>query len=54
MTRVEPDLHDNAVYKYNTLFKYLAILTMPFEGVFFFGTIMGWPNLGLRLSVGFE
>ena len=23
----------------------LACCTMPIEGVFFFGTILGWPNL---------
>mgnify|MGYP000245766621 CR=1 FL=1 len=23
----------------------LALVTMPLEGIFFFGIIMGWPNL---------
>merc|ERR1711935_417353 len=45
MARVEPESSENVGYKFNTLFKYLAILTMPLEGAFFFGTIMGWPNL---------
>lgn len=54
MARVEPESSEqNNEYKYNTLFKYLAVLTMPLEGAFFFGTIMGWPNLGTGLSSQF-
>ena len=43
MPRISPEM--NKEYKYNVLFKFVAILTMPIEGAFFFGTIMGWPNL---------
>ena len=25
--------------------KLLAVLTMPLEGIFFFGILIGWPNL---------
>ena len=31
--------------RYNQFFKYAAVLTMPLEGIFFFGLINGWPNL---------
>ena len=31
--------------KHNKLFSYAAIFTMPIEGIFFFGLIIGWPNL---------
>ena len=43
MARVSPETDQE--FKYNVLFKLVAILTMPIEGAFFFGTIMGWPNL---------
>jgi len=25
--------------------KLIAVLTMPLEGIFFFGILIGWPNL---------
>ena len=31
--------------KYNKFFTYAAIFSMPIEGIFFFGLIIGWPNL---------
>ena len=48
MTKVAPE---KPSYEYNTLFKYVAILTMPLEGIFFFGLINGWPNLVELLKV---
>lgn len=29
----------------NKFLSYAAILTMPIEGIFFFGLAVGWPNL---------
>ena len=52
MTKVAPDSgEEKPSYKYNTLFKYVAILTIPIEGFFFFGLINGWPNLAELLKV---
>ena len=50
VTKVEPE-NLKKEPKYNTLFKYAAILTMPIEGIFFFGLINGWPNLAEILKV---
>ena len=53
VTKVEPEnLEKEPKYpQYNTLLKYAAILTMPIEGIFFFGLINGWPNLAEILKV---
>ena len=43
-SKVTPENREITEYKYNGLFKLLAVFTMPLEGIFFFGTVMGWPN----------
>ena len=48
MVRVEPE-DEPLGEKYNNFFKYAAILTMPLEGVLFFGTIMGWERVFFNL-----
>jgi len=39
---IEKDENKN---KYNTFLKLLSVLTMPIEGIFFFGLLMGFTNL---------
>ena len=44
MTKVSPENNNEGRNKSNWQ-NVLAFLTMPMEGIFFFGTIMGYPNL---------
>ena len=50
MVRVEPEVQFQS-RRYNNFFKYAAILTMPLEGVLFFGTIMGWERSSILLTL---
>ena len=45
MVRVEPYDAKKESMRFNKVFKYAAVLTMPLEGFFFFGIVLGWPNL---------
>ena len=50
MAKVEPETTQPKP-RYNNFFKYVALFTMPIEGIFFFGLINGWPNLAELLKV---
>jgi len=50
MAKVEPETTPPKP-RYNNFFKYVALFTMPIEGLFFFGLINGWPNLAELLKV---
>ena len=45
MVRIEPFGAEKESMRFNKVFKYAAVLTMPLEGFFFFGIVLGWPNL---------
>lgn len=45
MAKVSPETKLENDCRHNTLLKHLAVWTMPVEGLFFFGLIMGWPSL---------
>ena len=44
MAAISPETHKQSL-KHNKVFIYAAIFSIPLEGLFFFGLIIGWSNL---------